>query len=166
MRVFVNRYATPLTTGLFAVSAISGVALFVHLGQGVFHGMHELLSMLLLVPVGLHMWRNWSNSVSYAKRGTLLWPLVSCLVVAMPFAVSGMMASGRSGNPAFRIISVMTRARIGDLAPVLGTTPAALVAELRQGGYRVGSTEQTLDAAAAASGKSADQLLFAVMPRT
>lgn len=58
MKDIANRYATPLTTGLFAVSAISGVALFFHLGSAYFHGMHEWLSMALLIPFGVHVWKN------------------------------------------------------------------------------------------------------------
>ena len=48
MKPFLNRYATPLTLGLFAVSALSGVALFFHLAPGAFHGMHE---WLIRVPI-------------------------------------------------------------------------------------------------------------------
>ncbi|HSO47757.1 MAG TPA: DUF4405 domain-containing protein [Rhizobiaceae bacterium] len=55
------RYATPLTSGLFAVSLISGVALFFHLGQAAFHGMHEWLSMVLILPFALHLWKNWRS---------------------------------------------------------------------------------------------------------
>src|SRR3954463_6656648 len=54
-----HRYATPLTLGLFAVSAVLGVALFFRVGQSVFHGMHGWLSLALLLPFTLHVWRNW-----------------------------------------------------------------------------------------------------------
>ena len=57
MKSFVNRFSTPLTLGLFAISAISGMALFFHLGQGVFHSMHEWLSMVLLAPFAFHLWK-------------------------------------------------------------------------------------------------------------
>ncbi len=46
-----SRYATPFITGLFLVSLISGIALFFHVGPGGFHGMHEWLSMLLILGV-------------------------------------------------------------------------------------------------------------------
>ena len=50
MPAILNRYATPLITGLFLVSMISGIALFFHWGSAWFHGMHEWLSMVLIVP--------------------------------------------------------------------------------------------------------------------
>jgi hypothetical protein len=50
MPALIQRYATPLITGLFIVSLVSGVALFFHVGQAYFHGMHEWLSMILASP--------------------------------------------------------------------------------------------------------------------
>lgn len=161
---FINRFATPLTTGLFVVSAVSGVALFFHWVPGAFHTMHVWLSMVLLLPFVLHVWKNWRSLLAYAKRGTLVVPLVTSLVVAVPFAMSGLSSGGRSGNPAFRTVSVLTQARVSDLTPVLKTTPEALLATLKQRGYQAQSADQTLDAVATASGKQASEVLFAVIP--
>src|SRR5882757_6233868 len=97
----IERYATPLTTGLFVVSAVSGTALFFHTSQGVFHEMHEWLSMILLLPFAMHLWKNWRPLLSYATRGTLILPLVAALAVAVPFAIGGM-SGGKGGNPAFK----------------------------------------------------------------
>jgi hypothetical protein len=59
MPSILSRYATPLITGLFIVSLVSGVALFFHLGSAWFHSMHEWLSMVLILPFVLHIWKNW-----------------------------------------------------------------------------------------------------------
>ena len=80
--------------------------------------------------------------MSYFKRKTMWVPLIASLVVAVPFAVNGLSGS-RGGNPAFRTVALMTQARIADLAPVLKTTPDALVSKLKQGGYAVASTDET-----------------------
>jgi hypothetical protein len=163
VKTIINRYATPLTTGLFVVSLISGVALFFHWQGGVFHSMHTWLSMVLLLPFVLHVWKNWNGFMSYFKRKTMWVPLIASLVVAVPFAVNGLSGS-RGGNPAFRTVALMTQARITDLAPVLKTTPDALVSKLKQGGYAVASADETLSAVAAKSGKRANELLFAMFP--
>lgn len=160
---FVSRFATPLTTGLFVVSAVSGAALFFHWASGAFHEMHEWLSMVLLAPFVLHVWKNWRSLLGYARRGTLAVPLLASLVVALPFAYSGLAGGGR-GNPAFRVMSAMTQARLTDLAPVLKTTPDALLAALKQQGYQARSADETLDAIATAAGKQSSDALFAVMP--
>lgn len=163
MTAFINRYATPLTTGLFIVSLISGVALFFHWQPGAFHTMHVWLSMVLLIPFVLHIWKNWNSLMGYFRRKTMLVPLIASLVVAVPFAVNGL-SGARGGNPAFRAIPLMTQARLADLAPVLKTTPDKLIGALKQRGYEVASADETLNAVAAKSGKRANELLFAVMP--
>lgn len=160
---FINRFATPLTTGLFAVSTVSGVALFFHWLPATFHGMHEWLSMVLLLPFAFHVWKNWRPLLNYARNGTLALPLIASLIIAVPFAVSGLSGAG-GGNPAFRVASVMTQATLSDLAPVLKTSPDALVARLKVKGFPASSTDQTLQAIAAAAGKPATEALLSVIP--
>jgi hypothetical protein len=142
---------------------ISGIALFFHWAPGAFHAMHEWLSVVLLAPFALHLCKNWRALLGYATRGTLLVPLGASLLVALPFAVAGLTGNS-GGNPAFRTIPLMTQARLSDLAPVLKTTPDALLDALKQRGYKASSTDERLDAVAAASGAPASELLFAVMP--
>jgi hypothetical protein len=161
---FINRFATPLTTGLFVVSAVSGIALFFHWIPSAFHSMHVWLSMVLLLPFVLHVWRNWRSLLAYAKRGTLVVPLIASLLVAVPFALSGTSGGGRGGNPAFRVTALMTQARIVDLAPVLKTTPDSLLATLKQRGYQAQSTDQTLDEVASVSSKQGSEALLTVIP--
>lgn len=162
MKTFINRYATPLTTGLFAVSTIPGVALFFHWQSGAFHAMHEWLSMVLLLPFVLHLWRNWAAFLGYIKRKTIWIPLAASLVAAVPFAYAGLSAGG-GGNPAFRAVGLLTQASLTEVAPVLDTTSQALLADLRQRGYAVASVEATLSEIAAASGAEANALLYALL---
>lgn len=165
VRAFLDRYATPLTLGLFAISAISGVALFFHTAQGTFHEMHEWLSMLLLLPFAFHIWKNWRPLVAYARRGTLLLPILACLLVAVPFALqtTGGKGEGRGGPPT-RVISLMTEAPLTDLAPLLKTTPDALMASLAEQGYTPNSADDTLATVAAGAGTSPEQLLMTLAP--
>ncbi len=163
MNKTLSRFATPFITGLFAVSTVSGVALFFHWQSGLFHAMHEWLSMLLLLPFVLHLWKNWPAFMGYIKRKTIWVPLVVSLVVAVPFAYAGLSAGG-GGNPAFRAVGFLTQAPLAELAPVLKTSPEALVAALKAQGYDAASTDQTIQAVAAASGAPANEVLFAVLP--
>ena len=48
MTRFLNRIATPLTTSLFLVSLLTGLALFLHIGPQGLHPAHEWLSLLPL----------------------------------------------------------------------------------------------------------------------
>ncbi len=156
-----HRYGTPLTAGLFAVSTVSGVALFFHWAPATFHAMHEWLSVLLLAPFVLHLWKNWKPLLAYAKRRTLFIPLMLALFAAVPFALTA--GKGRAANPAFRTLALMTQARVADLAPVFQATPEALLQRLRQRGYQVASTDESPAAIARVSAVSANDVLYALM---
>ncbi|MGN6739192.1 DUF4405 domain-containing protein [Dyella sp.] len=162
MKHFMHRYGTPLTAGLFAVSAVSGVALFFHWSSATFHRMHEWLSMLLLAPFALHMVKNWKPLLAYAKRRTLMIPLALSLVVAVPFAFTA--GKGRAGNPAFQTLALMTRATLEDLAPILKVPPQDLLKQLQTRGYKASSTRDTPSDIATASAVPANEVLFALMP--
>ncbi|PWR23300.1 DUF4405 domain-containing protein [Zavarzinia compransoris] len=160
---FINRYATPLTTGLFVVSAVSGLALLFGWAPRAFHGMHEWLSLVLLLPFGFHVARNWRPLVAYAKRKTLFLPLALSLVLAAPFAVAGL-AGGPGGNPAFRALPLLAAAPLSDLAPILKTTPEALIEALKAQGLNPTSPQDTPAALAAAAGRPVNPVLIALMP--
>lgn len=160
-----QRWATPLTIGLFLVSTVSGVALFFHWAPGAFHSMHEWLSVALLAPVLVHVWRNWRPFVGYVRRGALYVPLGLSLLLAAPFAISGLSAGGGMGNPAFRAAALLTHARLADLAPVLKMTPDDLTQALDRQGAAPRSVDETLDAIAARSNKNPSELLIALLPK-
>ena len=151
----VNRYATPFTVALFLVSTISGVALFFHLGSKYFHGMHEWLSMLLLLPVVFHIQRNWPGMKGYFKRKTIWVPMILSLVGGLAFVALAWNSPGRPPSPAAKLLGAQS---IATLAPIMGTTPAGLEAKLAQKGYVAAPTD-TLEAVATKAGKPVDVIV-------
>ena len=149
MNAILTRWATPLTLGLFAVSAVSGVALFLHTAQGVFHEMHEWLSMVLLLPFVLHVWRNWTPLVNYVKRKALWAPLGVSLAAAVAFAAPALVGEGGGVSP-MAAVRLLTQAPLESLAPVLKTTPEALRGGLEKRGYKVAAGDSLESVAAAA----------------
>lgn len=163
-RDIVNRYATPFVTGLFVISLISGLSLFFHVGTAAFRGMHEWLSLVLVVPFGLHVWKNWLPIKSYFKRGWLMWPLGASLVAALAFAVPGVMElGGAGGNPQAAMYRAMGDARIADLAPVLKVSEAEIDERLARVGLKGVSHDTSLSAAAKAGGKEERHVIFSVI---
>ncbi|QAY95678.1 DUF4405 domain-containing protein [Methylovirgula ligni] len=160
---FISRFATPLTAGLFLISAISGTALFFHWTPGTFHEMHEWLSLVLLAAFAFHLYKNWVPLLGYVRRGTLILPLAVCLIAAMPFVIPGVGGHNR-GNPAFRLVPLLTHARLSDLAPVLKTTPDELIAALKKRGLTVRAPNETIEAVAIDSDKEVPEVLFSVIP--
>lgn len=165
MKQFFFRYATPLTTGLFFISLISGVALFVHIGQNYFRSMHEILSLVLIVPFALHLWRNWRQWIAYFPRMPFIISSLACLLVAGGFAYSSASQSGGAGGPPPMVLANAVLAHTpSEVAPLLGYTPENLVAHLKQLGFASASIDQKLTDIAKAAGKDTFELAAAVLP--
>lgn len=161
MSSFLSRYATPLTTGLFLVSLISGIALFFHLGTSAFREMHEWLSMVLILPFVLHVWKNWRPFLAYFKRLPMALSLVLCLVAGLVFAwpaITGT-ASGAGGNPAFAMVNVVAAGTPAQVAPLLGKSDADVIAALKQAGFTAADATKPLSEIATASGKDTIALM-------
>lgn len=157
-------HGTTFTIVLFAVSAVSGVALFFHWGSAAFHGMHEWLSMLLLAPVVVHLWRNWPGLSGYLKRRQLLVPAVLGIAASLAFAVPALTATS-GGNPMRAALSAIENGTVAEVAPLFELTPQALAQRLAARGYQVAPdgdlASVSLAEIASASGKPAGPGLIA-----
>ncbi len=136
MPQILHRYATPLIAGLFVVSLVSGLALFFHVGPRGFHGMHEWLSLALVAPFALHLWRNWRPMTSYLRHA----PMAAALALSAAGAALFLIPSGgaaRGAPPQMAFASRVLQGTPAELAAALGTTPEAVVARLAQAGIAV-----------------------------
>ncbi|MCB9958247.1 MAG: DUF4405 domain-containing protein [Rhodospirillaceae bacterium] len=168
MKPFLMRYATPLMTGLFLVSLISGIALFFHVGMGWFRGMHEWLSMVLVLPFVLHVWRNWRQMAGYFRRRSFALAIVVSLVAALGFAVSAGSGGqgGGGGRPQFALADLVMQGTVAEVAPLLDLSAADLAAGLAEAGYAIDNTDVSLTAIAAASGRTDSDLAAALVQQT
>lgn len=159
MSSYLDRYATPFITGLFLVSLISGVALFFHWGSAYFHGMHEWLSMVLILPFGLHIWKNWRPITIYLRRAPMWIALAVSTVAAAAFVIPSMgtgEGAGPGGRPAaFALSNMVMKGSVSEVAAVLDVSTETLSGALAAKGYAVTSPDQSLDEIAGASGRSA-----------
>ena len=151
-------YATPLITGLFLVSLISGIALFFHIGPGGFHAMHEWLSMVLIVPFVLHLWKNWRPMTVYLRRAPMGYALVLSLGAALAFLYPTGWGPAAGAPPQFAFAEKALAATPAELAPALHVTPQALTNALAAQGIPT-QPDTSLAELAAASGKSTMQVL-------
>lgn len=151
MPSIVSRYATPLITGLFLVSLISGVALFFHFGTAIFHSMHEWLSMILIIPFVAHIWKNWRAFLTYFKRWPMTIALVLSVVASIPFAVP---LSGAGGNPLMSAVGAIQNGSLANVSPLYGQTPKEMMADLQKKGWTITSADQSMLEIATANGKS------------
>lgn len=157
----IKRQATPYTTGLFLVSAVSGLALFLHVGTSWFHAMHEILSLVLLLPVALHMWRNWPALVGHFRRPAMAVALAVSVALAGAFAfASGSGASG--GRPPFAVFERLQAAPVAAVAPALGLDAATTTKLLVAAGLPVPADGESLAALAGRAGVPVATVLTAL----
>ncbi|WP_370206149.1 DUF4405 domain-containing protein [Pararhodobacter marinus] len=163
MRSLLNRYATPFITGLFLVSLVSGVALFFHFGSAWFRGMHEWLSLLLIVPFVLHLWKNWRPVTCYLRRAPF-WIAMAVSVVLAAFFVIPVQQEGpaRGGPPQFAFSERMMQAQVSQIADILHVPADTLVSRLRAADPAVEPAD-TLAAIAARSHQSTASVIAALV---
>ena len=145
----INKYATTFTTTLFLVSAVSGVFLFFHTAQDIFKAMHEWLSMVLLVPVVFHIYKNWRPLTLYFKNMTFAIPIAVSLVAAIAF---GWATAGGGGSPMGRIFQAFENSPIVEVAALFDKTPEAVIAHLQANGIDAAAETDTLKALGAKAG--------------
>ena len=96
MSKLLSRWATPLISALFAISLVSGVSIFFGLGRAYFNEMHEWLSLLLIVPFALHLWRHWRPFLNYVRNRSMISDSAATLVAAVAFAAPGLLGGDRA----------------------------------------------------------------------
>jgi hypothetical protein len=107
MSPLLHRYATPLILGLFAVSAVSGMALSFHSAIGTFHGMHEWLSVALLVAFAVHVWTNRTPLLGYLRRGAMMLPVGASMVAGLAFVVPALSGGTRKRCPQIHAVRLL-----------------------------------------------------------
>ncbi|WP_165218839.1 DUF4405 domain-containing protein [Affinirhizobium pseudoryzae] len=157
------RYATPLITGLFLVSLISGVALFFHWGPGAFHGIHEWLSMVLILPFVLHLWKNWRPMTAYFKRAPMAIALGLSLLASLAFFIPLGSGSGQKGAPPqVAILQLISAAKPAQIASLVGRTEEEVITVLKEKGFAAAAADRSMGDIAQSSGKSDRDLITQV----
>ena len=151
MSALLLRYATPFLTGLFLISLVTGIALFFEWRIPGFRSMHEWLSLVLVAPFLLHMWRNWRAMLGYFGRA----PMTIALAVSLLAGAAFMLLPGQTpagGPPPFAFTRMVLQSPPALVAPLIGLSEAELTAELMARGYP--AFGQSLAEMARAAGKS------------
>lgn len=161
MTSFFQRYATPFITGFFLISLISGVILFFHVGPNGFREMHEILSLVLIIPFVLHLWKNWRPMVAYFRRAPMVIALVASAAIAGLFLLPSSETTA-GGPPQFQLFNRLMAQDVDTVAPVLGVDATAVTTALITAGFAVTGPDEALKDIATASGKS-DAELAAVL---
>jgi hypothetical protein len=154
------RAATPIVVAVFVVSATTGVLLFFHVGERLIKELHEWIGVVFVVAAALHIARNARTLAGYGRKPTLWIAAALVLATAAAFIVPAMQEPAGGGNDGIRkLIGAVQRAPLEEVAPLLDTTPAALVTRLESAGLKVAGTTTSLADIAAASGRPPREVL-------
>lgn len=154
------RAATPIVAAVFVVSATTGMLLFFHVGERLIKELHEWIGLAFVVAAALHIARNGRALLGHGRKPGLWIAMALVLATAAAFIVPALQEPAGGGNEGTRkLIGIVQRAPLGELAPLLATTPAALTTRLEAAGLTVAGSSVSLADIAAASGRPPREVL-------
>jgi hypothetical protein len=164
MNASLKPWATPLATGAFLISAVTGVLIFFDIEMGAVEPVHKWLSWLLLGGVGVHIFSNWNQFSGYFSKRPALGIIGMALVVTvaslLPVFSEKEEGGGRSAGIAAKALESSS---LETVALVLKTTPQVLVSRLEKSGIVTVAPSSTIQEIAARNGKSGKMVLGALL---
>jgi len=159
---FLRKWSTPWTIGAFLLMSATGVLMFFHWNSGVNKLAHQWLSWAFLLGVFTHVITNWLAFSRYFKSPLALGVMaVFAVVLGLSFLP---LTAPRAEPPTRAVFATLNRTPLSELAPLLHTTPDALVAKVRAKGYAVDGADQTPEQIAVDK-KKAPQVLGVIFAR-
>ena len=150
--------STPATIALSFVVCVSGVMLLLGVGRGFVQGAHEWLGLAFVIVSVLHVCRHWRPMRGYLSSGRFWGTCAVVGALTLLFVVpSASFGGGHDGMHA--MMQVVSSAPIDRLAPMVGSTPDALVAKFKAAGLVVEGSSQTLEQLAARSGRPVPEII-------
>lgn len=136
-------WITPLTTGAFLLTAVTGVLLFFHAATDLNKVVHEWLSWVFLAGAVLHLTLNFAPFKKYLtqRRAQILMGSF-VLLLALSFVPMG--EEGHHDSPFVPPIKALARAPLTTLAQVAGTSPEQLRERLADEGLAANSDQQSI----------------------
>ena len=135
-------WITPITTGAFLLTAVTGVLLFFHAATGLNKEVHEWISWIFLIGAILHLALNFGPFKKYLKqrKGQVLMGTF-VLLLALSFIPAG---EEHHGSPFVPPIKALAQVPLATLAQVAQTSPEQLRERLSNKGIRVNSNQQSI----------------------
>lgn len=150
MKPSLKSWATPLVIAAFLISAVTGILMFFHKGDGLVKPVHEWLSWALVAGGALHTAANWNAFKHWFTRKSALAIIsLGAIVAVASFTVP---FKSEHGNPFMRVSSKLSGSSVQTVAPIVKLTGDQAVDKLRNNGLKVADASQTIKAIAAENG--------------
>jgi hypothetical protein len=163
MNASLKPWATPVASGAFLISAVTGVLIFFDIEMGAVEPVHKWLSWLLLGGVGVHIFSNWNQFSGYFSKRPALGIIGMALVVTVASLLPVFGEKEEGGGRGAGIASkALESSSLETVALVLKTTPQVLVSRLEKSGIVTDASHSTIKEIAARNGKSGKMVLGAL----
>ncbi len=153
-----RNWSTPITIGAFLITGLSGVFIFFHVGEELFHDAHQWLGLALVVGGLLHIVKHWKPFTRYFKRR----PSMTVIALLLVAATGVMAISGHEDEhgPVRAVMHNIEESSISALAALQHRQPEELRQRLTRSGFRVASLDDSPAAIAAANGTDSRELVM------
>ncbi len=151
-------WATPLTIGAFALSAVTGIMIFFHVQVGIVKVLHEWFSWCLVIGGLFHVLGSWQPFTRHFSRplGKVIVAVFAVLIVVSFLPLGG---GQRKGMPPQKLAGMLSNTPIAAVAVVAAHQPDELIKELASKGILIEGKEQTIREIAKANGKQNVEIL-------
>ena len=136
-------WITPITTGAFLLTAVTGVLLFFHAATGLNKAVHEWLSWVFLTGAILHLVLNFESFKKHLTRRKGQ-ALIGTFVLLLALSFVPFEEGHHHDSPFVPPIKALARTPLSTLAQVAGTSPDQLRDRLSSEGITVASYQQSL----------------------
>lgn len=151
-----REWATPLTIGVFLVSAVTGLALFFEVDTGFGKLVHQWLGWVLVVAVVLHVAVNFASFRRRLTVGAGRWLVLSLGLLAVatffepapppppPEPPPEPASADAERDPASAVATAVLHAPLTVVAALANASPETLASALRTAGFDVGAGDPSL----------------------
>ncbi|NTW69998.1 MAG: DUF4405 domain-containing protein [Chlorobiaceae bacterium] len=165
MKASIKSWATPLASGAFTISAVTGLLLFFEIEIGMVEDVHKWLSWLLVGGVLLHVISNWKPFTAYFSKKPALALISTALLVtiASMLPLFGEKEEGENEKAGEIATGALETSSLSTVALVIKTTPELLVEKLGKSGIIVKDPALTIKEIAQNNGKNEKELLGSLL---
>lgn len=138
-----REWATPVVMGAFTLSGLTGVALFFGWKSQTTLTIHQWLGLTFAIGGLAHITVNFPAYKRHLKQPLAL--TIMLVYVALTIAAFLPLAPARpTNNPMTKLLAVLQRAPLNDMAHIFKVEPQILVERLKTAGFQVASSEQSV----------------------
>lgn len=157
--------STALTISLSLVTCVTGILMFLKIGEHSVRGLHEWLGVAFVVAAVFHSLRHWKVITRYVSIMPFWAVTIPVIVVSALFLIPSTFPGGageqRMGPPGYYLLGSV---RVEHLAEMTTTSVDVLIERLKASGITARSPQDTLDSIAQAANRKVPELLAIMVP--